>query len=231
MIGAISPSAGYGSGFQVTGGGLVGVAESLPATAISMGMAAAAAALYGGAIEDLPGFLDGGDPSGASGGGGGGTGGSPGGAGGGGSPGSSSIGALIGIGFQELNEGISKAGQATGALVGGLQQTFGPGQFAQSKLAQSGWLTKLVGGFTGAQPQLPNTAGPKGGTPGLTPEQAASQQGGTPAGGGGDTHIYQGPVNQGVQNGDIHTTQNGEELGAGMHAGYTAAVNAQTGGR
>lgn len=181
MIGGISPSAGYGSGFQVTGGGLVGVAESLPATAISMGMAAAAAALYGGSIEDLAHYDEGGAvPSSTAGAGGGG---SPGGAGGGGSPGSSSIGALIGIGMQEINEGISKGGQAAGALVGGVQQTFGLQQFAQSKQAQSGWVSKLVGGFTGAQPQLPNTAGPKGGTPGLTPEQAASQQG---AAGGSD---------------------------------------------
>lgn len=219
MIGGIAPGAGYGSGFQVTGGGLIGVAESLPATAASM---AASFGLYGGAIEDLPRFDNGGEPGGAGAPAGGG---SPGGAGGGGSPGGSAEGAIIGIAFQELNEAISKGGQAAGAVVGGLQQTFGPQQFAQSKQAQTGWVSKLVGGITGAQPQLPNTAGPKGGTPGLTPEQAASQQGGAPGGGGGgDTHIYNAPVNNGVQNGDIHTSQNGEQfandLGRQAMAGY-----------
>lgn len=231
MVGAISPSAGYGSGFQVTGGGLVGVAESLPATAISMGMAAAAAALHGGAIEDLVPYLDGGDvtPGGPS---AGGAAGSPGGAGGGGSPGSSSIGALIGIGMQELNEAISKGGQATGALVGGLQQTFGPQQFAQSKLAQSGWITKLVGGFTGAHPQLPNTAGGKGATPGLTPEQAASEQqsaAGAP-GPGGPPSPSGGPLVH-IENLNNYGNENslGKSVGDHVQAGYN--TNALTGGR
>lgn len=227
MIGGISPSAGYGSGFQVTGGGLVGVAESLPATAISMGMAAAAAALYGGSIEDLAHYDEGGAvPSSTAGAGGGG---SPGGAGGGGSPGSSSIGALIGIGMQEINEAVSKGGQAAGALVGGVQQTFGLQQFAQSKQAQSGWVSKLVGGITGAQPQLPNTAGPKSGTPGLTPEQAASQQGGADAA-AGDTH-YNGAVNNGVhiEQYNVHSTE--DKAGADLGRSYTAAVNSQTGSR
>lgn len=218
LIGGMAPSPGWGSGFQVTGGGLVGLAESLPAQAIEAGIAAAEmGAFYGGAIEDLPRYEDGG----AVGGGGGGP--------AGGSPGGSTISALINIGMQELNEGISKGAQAAGALVGGLQQTFGPEQFAQSKQAQTGWITKLIGGFMGAQPQLPNTAGGKGATPGLSPEQAASQHMAAMSVGGDTDNSGQ---NHGVViNGDIHTTQPAEQFASGLHAGYTAAVNAQMGGR
>jgi hypothetical protein len=230
MIGGMAPSAGYGSGFQVTGGGLVGVAESLPAQAVEAGIAAAEmGAFYGGAVPwGLQHYADGGDVTAAGPSGGGG---SPGGAGGGGAPGGSTIGALIGIGMQEINEGISKGGQAAGALVGGLQQTFGPQQFAQSKQAQTGWLTKLVGGITGAQPQLPNTAGPKGGTPGLTPEQAASQQGGVGAVSNTVTNYGDG-TNHGVIIENYHAGGDDERsVGWGIHEGYTAAINAQTGSR
>lgn len=232
LIGGMAPSPGWGSGFEVTGGGLVGVAESIPATAAAMGIAAAAAAYYGGAIEDLPSFLDGGDPSGGASAGGGG---SPGGAGGGGSPGGSITSALIGIGFQELNEAISKGGQAVGAGVSGLMQTFGPGQFAQSKQAQTGWLSKLVGGFAGAQPQLPNVAGGKGSTPGLTPEQAASQHQSAGLGGAGAL----GPDGQDngpnplvhIENLNNYGNENsmGKAVGDHVQAGYN--INAQTGGR
>jgi hypothetical protein len=190
---------GLGSGFTVTGGGLIGVAESVPATAASMGMAAAMA-LYGGAVEDLPSYLNGGDigpdgsgagpgAAGAAGSGPAGAaaaagpsaaGGSGTGAGGGGAPGGSVIGAAIGIGIQEANEAISKSSQMAGALVGGLQQTFGLQQFAQTPLAQSGWINRIVGGIAGAQPQLPNMGGQSAGkaspegVPGMTPPQEAS---------------------------------------------------------
>jgi hypothetical protein len=187
--GAIGAPKGLGSGFSVTGGGLIGVAESIPSTvanaAIEAG-AASAAAQYGGALEDILYFDDGGDTGGAGGtggsggaAGGGAGGGSPGGgagaaaagavsgssggagtgAGGGGSPGGSVVSAAIGIGIQEANEAISKGGQAAGAIVGGLQQTFGAQQFAGSQLAQNSWAGRIIGGIAGAQPQLPNMAG------------------------------------------------------------------------
>lgn len=174
-IGGMGAPQGLGSGFTITGGGLIGVAESIPSTVVNMAIAAAEAggasgALYGGAIEDLATFLYGGaiansyDVGGAVGGGGGagagaGSGGSPSGAGGGGSPSGAVASAAINIGMQELNEAISKGGQAAGALVGGFQQTFGLQQFAQTPLAQNSWITRIVGGIAGAQPQLPNVAG------------------------------------------------------------------------
>ena len=220
QIGGLGAPPGLGSGFTVTGGGLIGVAESIPATianaAIEAGAAAAAAAT-GGATEDLGMYYfgnggavryfgDGGDaeaggaaaagtggPGGNGAGGGSPGGGAPGGAagvggapspaggggtgtgaGGGGAPGGSVVSAAIGIGIQELNEAISKGGQMVGAGVGGLQQTFGLQQFAQTPLAQNSWITRIIGGVTGAQPQLPNMAGqhqggsPEG-VPGMTP--------------------------------------------------------------
>jgi hypothetical protein len=197
MIGTIAPQTGYGGGFAITGGGLIGVAESIPSTAASMAIAAAAAAAEGGAVDQLMGGMPGGaspamppslPPAGGAPGGS-----APGGGGSaGGSPAGSITSALIGIGIQEMNAAIGAGGKAIGAGVGGLLQTFGPGQFAQSKLAQSGWVDKIVGGITGAQPQLPNMAGQthQGGS--LTPEQAASAsqsaqqvgQGGAPGPGG-----------------------------------------------
>jgi hypothetical protein len=233
MVGGIGPSAGYGSGFQVTGSGLVGLAESLPATAANAAIAAAAAALHGGAIEDLRSYAEGGDipPPGGTGGAGGSQ---PGGAGGGGSPSGSIISGAINIGMQELNEAISKGGQATGAIVGGLQQTFGLQQFAQTKQAQQGWLTKFVGGITGAQPQLPNLAGPKGATPGLTPEQAASSQshtGGEAPGPGGPPAPTGGPLVH-IENLNYGGDENpGKGIGDHVQAAYQAQTNSQNGGR
>lgn len=215
-IGGLGAPKGLGSGFTVTGGGLIGVAESVPATAASMGMAAAMA-LYGGAVEDLPSYQDGGEvatgagagaagsgPAGAGAGpagaglaaglgmapgasglgaaGAGSSGGSGTGAGGGGAPGGSVIGAAIGIGIQEMNEAISKGSQMAGAVVGGLQQTFGMQQFAQTPLAQSGWINRIVGGIAGAQPQLPNTGGQSAGkaspegVPGMSPMMTPPQE-------------------------------------------------------
>jgi hypothetical protein len=216
-IGGLGAMKGLGSGFTVTGGGLIGVAESIPATAASMAMSFAA---HGGAAEDLKKFAAGGAVSyfgdggagdqgaaGAGGAGAAGPGAGPGaagaagaaaagglgaagaasgtgtgtGAGGGGAPGGSVIGAAIGIGIQEMNEAISKSSQMAGALVGGLQQTFGAQQFAQTPLAQTGWLSRIVGGIAGAQPQLPNMGGQSAGkaspegVPGMSPMAPPSE--------------------------------------------------------
>ena len=259
MVGAIAPSAGYGAGFQITGGGLVGLLESLPSTAVSTAISAAeagaaAGALFGGAIEDLPRYdlggavggadIDAGIAAGEAGGaaaaagaGAGAAAGSAGGASGisTGAPGSI-FSAAINIGMQELNAGITALGQAGGALVGGLQQTFGPGQFAQTKLGQQDWITRLVGGIVGAQPQLPNLAGPKQPAAGLTPEQAASAQQGQPAGeitaAGGNTNIHNAPLVN-VENyhapTNIHSAFN--DLADRVGNSYTAATNAAFGAR
>lgn len=221
QIGGLGAMKGLGSGYTVTGGGLIGVAESIPATAASMAMSFAA---HGGAAEDLAHFAAGGAVSyfGAGGAGGDGDPGAAGagaagaagagagpagaaaagpsgagglgaagaasgtgtgtGAGGGGAPGGSVAGALIGIGMQEMNEAISKSAQMAGAVVGGLQQTFGMQQFAQTPLAQSGWLSRIVGGIAGAQPQLPNLGGQSAGkaspegTPGMSPMMTPPQE-------------------------------------------------------
>jgi hypothetical protein len=224
QIGGLGAPKGLGSGYTVTGGGLIGVAESIPATAASMAMSFAK---YGGAIGDLPSYQDGGEVAAGAGGGAGpgagpGAGGGAGaagagaaagavgagpgaggglgaagaaagagtgtGAGGGGAPGGSVAGALIGLGIQEINEAISKGGQMWGAIAGGLQQTFGMQQFGQTQLAQTGWLSRIVGGIAGAQPQLPNMGGQSAGkaspegVPGMTPMAPAGDLSGLSAG-------------------------------------------------
>jgi hypothetical protein len=81
--------------------------------------------------------------------------------------------AAMQIGIQLLNRTVQQAGQVTGIAAQGLMETFLP--FGASELAQNNWLTKIIGGITGARPVMPNIAGGSGKkTPeGLTPEQAA----------------------------------------------------------
>jgi Transglycosylase SLT domain len=249
MIGTMAPPTGHGEGFAITGGGLIGLAESLPSTAASMAMMGAGAAAGGGAVDDVRGGMPGGGspampappppptppaPAGAAGA-------TPGGSSGGGakasggSPSGSVSSALIGIGIQEMNAAIAAGGQAAGAIVGGLDQTFGPGQFAQSKLAQGGWFNKVIGGITGAQPQLPNMAGQTHQAGSLTPEQAASAGGGTPAIGSGSAQGQQaGNVQNGhtvnIENYNVSHTEDraGQDLARQVHAG---ATNSLTGSR
>lgn len=221
-IGSAAPPQGYGSGFKVTGGGLVGVLESMPATAINYAIQAAAAAgaaagaQEGGAVEDLP--LGGGGVSD--------LGGSPGGASSlAGSPAGAAISAAVNIAMQELNAAISAGGQAIAAGVGGLQQTFGWQQFAQTPLGQQSWITRLVGGLVGAQPQLPNLAGqksipppPASTGPGTAVSELANKSGGPLV------NIQNYNANAGE-----HTA--GADIARHVEAGYAASSAALNGGR
>lgn len=135
-IGGISPPPGYGPGFTVTGGGLVGLLESLPATAVNVAIAAAAGAAHeGGAVgpDGIRRFEGGGDVA------------------------SSVASAAINIGIEEINRAISFAGQATGILASGVMETFLPA--GGSELANNNWITRFLGGIVGARPALPNVAG------------------------------------------------------------------------
>lgn len=155
-IGGAAFPEGYGPGFQITGGGLIGLAESLPATAIQYGISAAMAAAasshhrggevlrmrHGGAVGH---YQEGGAPAGA-------------GAGGiGGDVSGSLIAAAINIGMQELNRAIGFGGQAAGILTSGLFETFLPA--GASQLASNNWLVRWLGGIVGAHPALPNISG------------------------------------------------------------------------
>lgn len=73
-----------------------------------------------------------------------------------------------------INRTIQYGSQAVGIGVQGAMDTFVP--FGGSKLAQSNWFTRLVGGVAGAAPALPNTAG-KGSAP-LQPGQVDANAGG-----------------------------------------------------
>lgn len=221
-IGSAPPPTGYGPGFSVTGGGLVGMLESLPSTAINYAisagmMAAAGAARFGGAIEDLPSY-EGGGGVGAP------MGGSPGGATSmAGEPAGALISAAINIAMEELNAAISAGGQAIAAGVGGLQQTFGLQQFAQTSLGQQSWITRLVGGLMGAQPQLPNLAGLKSIPPPAStgPGTAASDLAGKSGG----------PLVN-IQN--YHAASDhaaGADIARHVEAGYAASSAALNGGR
>lgn len=155
-IGGAAYPEGYGPGFQVTGSGLVGLLESLPATAINYGISAAMAAGAAAAAASAGGEVM---PSGAiyMEGGGGVAGGGGAGAGGAGDIAGSLISAAINIGMQELNRAIGYAGQVAGIGVSGLMETFLPA--GASQLASSNWLTRWMGGIVGAHPALPNIAG------------------------------------------------------------------------
>jgi hypothetical protein len=101
-------------------------------------------------------------------------------------PGSgAAVSAAIQIGVQEAQRAIEFGAQAAGIAVQGLQQTFLPS--GGSELANNNWITRLVGGITGAAPAIANVAGKaaQGGPlgegaalPGVgpaTPEQLAAQ--------------------------------------------------------
>ena len=155
VIGAqVEAPAGYGSGFNFTGGGLVGLAEQ--------GLMAAATAGAGMA-------------GGMGGGGGGGGGMGPGGAVGA----IASLGMETAIKLAE--RGIEYGAQVAGIATQGLLETFLPA--GGSELAGNNWLTRIVGGIVGAAPAMANLAGGAGAAnqstlPGVgapTPEQIAAQ--------------------------------------------------------
>jgi hypothetical protein len=133
------------------------------------------------------------------------------------------------IGMQELNRGISAAGQAGGALFSGFLQTVLPA--GGSELAQNSWLTKWAGGIVGAKPQLPNVAGTKSASSGLTPEQMAESGGGAPPGAaagppGGNTH--NGPI---VHIENFNAGDRGDASVANEIARHAGATNSLTGSR
>ena len=155
VIGAQAEApAGYGGGFDITGGGLLGLAQQglMMAATSGAGMAGAAAAMGGGG---------GGMGMGA---------------------GSDAAAAIASLGMEtaiKLGErGIEYGAQVAGIGVQGLLETFLPA--GGSELANSNWLTRIVGGIAGAAPALANLAGgnnqstlPGVGAP--TPEQIAAQ--------------------------------------------------------
>ena len=156
VIGAQAEApAGYGSGFEFTGGGLVGLAQQ----------AAMMAATSGGGMAGMA--------AGAGAGGGGG------GAGGGVGAAIASLGMETAMKLAE--RGIEYGAQVAGIGAQGLLETFLPA--GGSELASNNWLTRIVGGIAGAAPAMANLAGgaaasnqstlPGVGAP--TPEQIAAQ--------------------------------------------------------
>lgn len=73
-----------------------------------------------------------------------------------------------------MNRTAAFAGQSGGIIAGGVMDAVMP---HESELAGKSWFTKLAGGFAGAKPELPNTAGDKPAKP-----QQNNQC--------GDTHIH-----------------------------------------
>lgn len=61
------------------------------------------------------------------------------------------------MGAKLINRGIEYGGQVAGIAAQGVMDTFAP--FGGSELASNNWLTRIVGGFAGAAPALPNLAG------------------------------------------------------------------------
>jgi hypothetical protein len=83
-------------------------------------------------------------------------------------------------GIKLANRAIQFGGQAAGIGVQGLMDTFLP--FGGSELASNNWLTRIVGGFAGAHPTIPNIAGKQ------APQQPQQQPGaGDQQGQGGST--------------------------------------------
>jgi hypothetical protein len=85
-------------------------------------------------------------------------------------------------GAKLASRAIQYGGQVAGIMTQGALDTWLP--FGGSKLAQNGWLTRIVGGLAGASPALPNMAG-KPATPGKDQGQQGQGQGGQ----AGDTNI------------------------------------------
>ena len=154
VIGAQAQApAGYGGGFDITGGGLVGLAQQglIAAASSGAGMAGAGAAM------------------GAGGGGGMGA-------------GSGAASAIASLGMETAIKlgmrGIEYGAEVAGIGVQGLLETFLPA--GGSELASNNWITRIVGGIAGAAPAMANLAGgtnqstlPGVGSP--TPEQIAAQ--------------------------------------------------------
>ena len=178
-VGGVAPPAGQGSGFGITGGGLIGLAQSAAITAAEAGISAAmaaAAAQHGGEIlkfwsgGQVPGgsvqHMGTGAPPGPVLGTGSSSGSNPAGGAGG-----SLAAAAANIGIQEINRFIGYLGQVAGIGVSGLMETFLP--TGASELATNNWATRLLGGIVGARPALPNLAGGKGQEPALGPGPTA----------------------------------------------------------
>lgn len=155
VIGAQAEApAGYGGGFDITGGGLVGLAQQ--------GLIAAASSGAG-----MAGMMAG---AGAGGGGGG--------MGGGGGAASAIASLGIETAIKLGMRGIEYGAEVAGIGVQGLLETFLPA--GGSELASNNWITRIVGGIAGAAPAMANLAGgtnqstlPGVGAP--TPEQIAAQ--------------------------------------------------------
>ena len=73
------------------------------------------------------------------------------------------------IGIQEVTRAVGFGAQAAGIGVQGLMSTFLPN--GGSDLANNSWLTRIAGGFIGAHPALPNTAGKNTADKALTTDQ------------------------------------------------------------
>ena len=215
-VGGVAPPTGQGPGFGITGGGLIGLAESLPSTAISMAITGAMAAAYtGGAVTDygIQGFEGGGSVA--------------------GSVAGSVISAAINIGMEEANRAIGFAGQAAGIGVSGLMETFLPA--GGSELAQNNWVTRILGGIVGARPVLPNLSGKAAsaqqqpGSP-LTPEQVAAQVLPPTRAEHTGTAYPPGPTN-GVYINNYSVTQDEDQAGRRIAEHTMAAYPAQSGAR
>ncbi|WP_304439113.1 transglycosylase family protein [Mycobacterium sp. NAZ190054] len=97
-------------------------------------------------------------------------------------------GAAAKIGIQLANRTVAYLGQVAGIGVSGLMETLSLGDNPMGSLGKS-WFGRLAGGFAGARPALPNTAGQAApATPSSKDPRAAAQQG-LAAMKGGDTNI------------------------------------------
>ncbi|WP_198421227.1 transglycosylase family protein [Mycobacterium intracellulare] len=208
---------GSGQGFGLTGGGLIGLLEQLPAMAAS-----AAASAAGGAS----GMFGGGAAGGAA--------------------ASAATAAWSDIAVPEINLAAQKGGQMIAAAAEAPLETFGltGGQMgAPSVNPQSGWIGKILGSMLGSQFSMPNIAGSvqppqQGGdkdssgqgddsSPGGKSQQEQAGGGGAAAGGGkpGPTghkddpiHVQQVPQPGGHPQGQATSAMNTTGVASAMTA-------------
>ena len=109
-------------------------------------------------------------------------------------------------GIKLANRAIQYGGEVAGIMTQGTLDTFLP--FGGSKLAQSNWLTRIVGGVAGAAPALPNVAG--------QPSQPSAEQvAGQPNPQGGNAAAA---VQGNTYNANITNNAPRDEAGAGRDA-------------
>jgi TP901 family phage tail tape measure protein len=189
---------GTGSGFGI-GGGIIGMAE-MAAMMAAMGAAGMA---EGGPVQDTP-PLPGGGGGGSGGGGGGGAG-----------------GGLTAV----LNRTVGYIGQLGAIGIQGAMSSLIPGASQKGGIMDGGLVSKLVGGFAGAHPSAPNTAGNTPVPLAPPPKQGPGMATGGEVGDGGDTnHIAHQTNGVHIENMTVQNGQTGQDVANDLafksYAGY-----------